>query len=140
MASLDENGHEVLDQTPVDIPFHVDRPEPIHLRLRRIAEQIYAERQHVGEDVESLDEANDFEVEDDPSCYEPYPEPDYDPLQELQDLQARQKQPAEFTPEEREAAIQAIMNMRKQTNAFNEDNAGGQSGDHAAPAPAEPAS
>lgn len=137
MASLDEKGHEVLDQTPVDIPFRVDRPEPIHLRLRRIAEQIYHERQHAGEDVESVDEANDFEVEDDPSCYEPYPEPDLEP--QLPDLSESARLNAPLSPEERQAAYELIMNMRKQGSS-QQENAGGQSGDCAAPAPAEPAS
>jgi hypothetical protein len=46
MATLDEHGREVLDQTPVSVPFKFERPEPIHLRLRRqiIDAMVAAER------------------------------------------------------------------------------------------------
>ena len=36
MPVLDENGREILDQTPVSLPLHYDRPEPLHMRIRRM--------------------------------------------------------------------------------------------------------
>ena len=45
MATLNDLGEEVLDQTPVAVPIPFTRPEPLHLRLRRMIEQFYAEAQ-----------------------------------------------------------------------------------------------
>lgn len=135
MASLDENGHEVLDQTPVAIPFDVTRPEPIHLRMRRIAESIYQERINAGENVESLDEANDFDIPDDPSCAEPYPEPDY-----LPSVPETSRLDGPVTPEELAAARQMILERRKQA-ASQSQNAGSEGEVSSSPEPpAEPAS
>lgn len=80
MPVLDEKGREILDQTPVSLPLRYDRPEPIHMRIRRmILEATSAQK---GDDVESLDDANDFLVPDDPSSFDTgYTEPDYDPFQ-----------------------------------------------------------
>lgn len=135
MATLDEFGHEVLDQTPVSIPFNVTRPEPIHLQMRRIAEAFYQERIHAGDDVESVDEANDFDVPEDSSCAEPYPEPDYmPPVPETPSLDGP------VTEEELAASWEMILQRRKQAASVKE-NAGGEGAVSSAPtAPAEPAS
>lgn len=62
-ATLDEHGREWLDQTPVECPVPYDRPEPIHLRLRRIVEQYHHEMTDANE-YETFDDADDFEVGD----------------------------------------------------------------------------
>lgn len=69
MATLDEHGREVLDQTPVSVPFKFERPEPIHLRLRRqiIDAMIAAERDGEHETVEDF---NDFRIEGEPDSYD----------------------------------------------------------------------
>ncbi|WP_308620102.1 hypothetical protein [uncultured Desulfovibrio sp.] len=135
MASLDEKGHEILDQTPVAIPFDVTRPEPIHLRMRRIAESFYQERINAGDDVETLDEANDFDVPDDPTCAEPYPEPDY-----LPSVSEASRLDGPVTQEELAAAREMILERRKQAVSQSK-NAGGEGAVSSAPtAPAEPAS
>lgn len=78
MPVLDENGREILDQTPVSLPLHYDRPEPLHMRIRRMILEATAAQK--GDDVETLDDANDFEIPDDPSSFDTgYTEPDYDP-------------------------------------------------------------
>lgn len=70
MASkLDDFGREVLDQTPVAVPFHFTRPEPIHLRLRRQILDVVEAQRHNGE-VESLEDFNDFSIEGDPDSYD----------------------------------------------------------------------
>lgn len=73
-----ENGKEVQDHTPVSLPFGYDRPEPLHLRVRRmILEGI---QQIKGPDIETLEEANDFDIEDDPESFDSaYVEKDYLP-------------------------------------------------------------
>lgn len=108
MAHLDEFGREILDQTPVSIPFRVDRPEPIHLRMRRLAMEALATVK--GDDVETLEEANDFVVPDDPSSFDSeFTEPDYMPSMS-------ETKGSDFTTEEVEAAKQAILSLRQQKN------------------------
>ena len=114
MATLDEHGHEWLDQTPVAIPFHIERPEPIHVRMRRIAEAFYQEQKNAGDDLETLEEANDFDVQDDPSCGEPYAEPDYlPPVPETQSLNGP------LNDEELAAAREFILNRRQSKEKQN---------------------
>ena len=69
MARLNEFGQEMLDQTPVAVPYQFTRPEPIHLRLRR---QIldYVEQQRHNDEVESLEDFNDFSIEGEPDSYD----------------------------------------------------------------------
>ena len=69
MATLDEHGREILDQTPVSVPFKFERPEPIHLRLRRqiIDAMVAAERDGEHETVEDF---NDFRIEGEPDSYD----------------------------------------------------------------------
>ena len=62
-ATLDKEGREWLDQTPVEIPIPFTRPEPIHLRLRRIVEQYHQEMRDANE-YESFQDADDFDVGD----------------------------------------------------------------------------
>lgn len=132
MATLDKNGQEWLDQTPVAIPFKVERPEPIHLRMRRIAESFYQEMIHEGEDVETVDEANDFDIPDDPESRSPYEEPDYLPsVPETSGINGP------LTPEELAAAREFVLNLRMQET--KKQNAGGEGAVSSAPdAPAEP--
>lgn len=100
MATLDEFGREILDQTPVSLPIHYDRPEPIHLQIRRMVLEAMAAQ--TGKDVETLEDANDFEIPDDPSSFDTeYTEPDLDPPPALQ-----------YTPEEIAAAKAAVEALR----------------------------
>ena len=85
MPKLDEFGREIFDQTPMAIPVGFSRPEPIHMRLRRMVEQYHREMQD-SQEYESFEDADDFDVgdgapsfEDAPTEYEvnfmPHPEP-----------------------------------------------------------------
>lgn len=71
-ATLDKEGREWLDQTPVEIPIPFTRPEPIHLRLRRIVERYHQEMRDA-EEYETFDDADDFEVGDNVPSYEDKP-------------------------------------------------------------------
>lgn len=64
MAHLNEKGQEVLDNTPISIPVPFNRPEPLHLRIRRM---ILLAQREAGEGYETEEEANDFDVPDDPN-------------------------------------------------------------------------
>lgn len=76
---FDENGREIPNPTPVAVPFPVDRPEPIHLRVRRLVlESINS--MAAGPDIETIDEANDFDCPEEDAVYRgPYDEPDFMP-------------------------------------------------------------
>lgn len=76
MATLDEFGREVLDDTPIAFPVGFQRPEPLHMRIRRMVEQYHREMQEKDE-YETFADADDFDVEDgipswedSPSAYE----------------------------------------------------------------------
>lgn len=72
MATLNDLGEEVLDQTPVAVPIPFTRPEPLHLRLRRMIEQFYAEARQK-DDYETFEDADDFDVADGAASYEDAP-------------------------------------------------------------------
>lgn len=69
---LDEKGREVLDLTPIEIPVPFERPEPLHLRIRRIVlEQLSRQAQAEGE--ETFADFEDFgEDEDGTEFSSPY--------------------------------------------------------------------
>lgn len=60
MPTFDEKGREILDQTPVALPLHFDRPEPIHMRIRRMILQ----ELHGSDEPYDPAEENDFDVFD----------------------------------------------------------------------------
>lgn len=60
MATFDERGREILDQTPVALPLHFDRPEPLYLRIRRMI----MEELHGSNEPYDPAEENDFDVDD----------------------------------------------------------------------------
>lgn len=102
MATLDENGREILDQTPMALPVNYNRPVPIHERIRQMILQ-HSMDQHAG--FETIDEFNDFEIPDDPSSRDDFTtiheeEPDYTPR-------------VDYTPEEIAAARAAVENLRR---------------------------
>ena len=60
MATFDERGREILDQTPVALPLHYDRPEPLHLRIRRMI----MDELHGSNEPYDPAEENDFDVDE----------------------------------------------------------------------------
>lgn len=127
MATLTPDGREILDQTPVALPIDYVRPEPLHQRIRRMILQAIMDQR---EGQETLEDANDFEIPDDPSSFDTgYTEPDLDPV----------SQPA-FTDAEIDAAFAAIQRARKQKTENKAPDAGGEGGVSSPPeAPAKPA-
>lgn len=62
---LDEHGLEVPDPTPMEIPVAMRRPETSDERIRRIiAHSLSVRAAEAG--LESFEEADDFDIEDDP--------------------------------------------------------------------------
>lgn len=76
-STLDVNGHEILDQTPISVGIPFERPVPLHIRIRNQLLQLMQEQS--AED-ETFQDAEDFDCPDeiDPSPYEM--EDDYDHL------------------------------------------------------------
>ena len=115
MPKLDELGREIFDQTPMAIPVGFSRPEPIHIRLRRMVERYHQDMKD-SQEYESFDEADDFDVGDGAPSFEDAPT-EYE---------------ANFMPHE--SPVQTITESEKSPS----DAGGGQQGSPA-DAPAEPA-
>jgi len=65
MSKLDEKGNEIPDPTPVSIPVQLRRQESMDERIRRIIQHSASmHAQSLG--LESFEEADDFDIEDDP--------------------------------------------------------------------------
>lgn len=77
-SKLDENGHEKLDNTPVELPLGFQHPETLEDRIKRLVRtSVSAQAQTDGE--ETFEEADDFDIPDDDSDpVTPY-ELDFDP-------------------------------------------------------------
>lgn len=107
MASLNKDGSEILDQTPVALPIKYERPEPLHQRIRRMILQATMERD---EEHESIEDFNDFEIPEDPSSYDTeFTEPDLEPAPQMA-----------YTDEEIAAARAAVEKMRAEKAAASE--------------------
>lgn len=72
MAVLDSRGAEILDSTPISLPIKFNRPEPLHLRIRRmVIAELNAAR--TSDEYETFEEADDFEVGDGVASFESSP-------------------------------------------------------------------
>lgn len=61
MISFDEKGREIPNPIPVAVKIPFTRPEPLHLRMRRMILQAQAEQTGP---YESFEDADDFSIED----------------------------------------------------------------------------
>lgn len=67
---FDDQGRELPDPTPLEIPAGMRRPESLEDQVRRLV-RTHMSRQAVAEGNESFEEANDFEIpEDDAEHFE----------------------------------------------------------------------
>lgn len=66
---LDQRGRELVDSRPMEPPVGYVKRESITDQIRRMIHQVSQEQAAAGE--ESLEEANDFYMEDDPSSLLP---------------------------------------------------------------------
>ena len=79
MRRLDEKGHEALDPNPVEIPAGLRKPESLEERIRRIIRSSVSD-EAAQQGLETFEEANDFEIDDDPVDPETPYETDFDPV------------------------------------------------------------
>lgn len=64
-AALDDNGKELLNPEQVEVPVEMTIPEPLQERIKRIL-QTELSAQAAAQDMETFDEANDFDIDEDP--------------------------------------------------------------------------
>lgn len=120
---LDENGHEVLDPRPLQMPSGFKRPETLAEQVQRLVRTSLSAIAEANGD-ETFDEADDFDVGDDVDPHSPY-ETFFDPvlgrdltLDEFRRNEAiyRQKfleeQQAKLAEEDKKAAIDAAIRNR----------------------------
>lgn len=75
---LDDNGHELIDQARPELPVGFKQQETVAQMVQRLVRRDlseYAERHG----HETFEEADDFELEEDPEPFTPY-ETDFDPV------------------------------------------------------------
>lgn len=66
-ARLTDDGLEKLDPTPVEIPLDYDRPQSLEERISRMMSQYHRQMQYLkNEEMETPEEADDFDIDDDP--------------------------------------------------------------------------
>lgn len=67
ITNLNERGQEVLDSTPMAIPFGFERPPTLQEQIRRLMRVEYDRMRAVtgNEDFETPEEADDFDIGDD---------------------------------------------------------------------------
>jgi hypothetical protein len=70
-AILDERGHENLSDTPVALPLRFQRPQNILDRVRALVAHEMS-RLAEAQGFETFEEADDFDVDDDPDLKSPY--------------------------------------------------------------------
>lgn len=70
------NGKEVADQTPVSVPAGWSRPVPLQVQIQQMIRREVS-RAAASEELETFEEADDFEVEDEePDPLSPYEIPE----------------------------------------------------------------
>lgn len=68
---LNEKGQEVPDPTPIEVPLNFRRPPSLTERIKSIiAHQLSQQAAETG--AETFEEANDFDVDEDPDFHSPY--------------------------------------------------------------------
>lgn len=71
MAKFDKHGNQIPDQKEVEIPLRVQRLLQSDDSVRRIVEQVLSQRA-AASGFESLEESDDFDVDDDGDFQSPY--------------------------------------------------------------------
>lgn len=64
-ARLDQNGGETLDDKPMAIPAGFRRPETLQEQVARLVRHERFQAELDANDIETFDEANDFDMEED---------------------------------------------------------------------------
>lgn len=73
---LDGKGRELVDARPMEPPIGYVRRESLHDQIRRMVLQVSEEAKNAG--VETIEEANDFYIDDDPESFLPPSQYEFD--------------------------------------------------------------
>lgn len=71
MAKYNELHQEIPDPTPVEMPLGYERPESLESMIARMIQTVNVRASKSGQ-VETFEEADDFETDDDPDLKSPY--------------------------------------------------------------------
>lgn len=71
-AYLNDKGQEVVDSTPLEIPLGMKRPPTMQEQIQRILAGERAQRYMQEHDLETPEEADDFDIDDDPEPVSQY--------------------------------------------------------------------
>lgn len=78
MAKFDDKGREIPDPTPVQVPLGFHKPEPLEKTIARMMRAANEEAMRQG--AETFEEADDFDIPDDPLDPASPFEMEFDPL------------------------------------------------------------
>lgn len=70
MKYTPDNVYEIPDPTPIDVPLKFKRPESLDEKIRRIL-STSVQKEFAKHGIETEEEANDFDIDDDPEVYFP---------------------------------------------------------------------
>lgn len=116
LSGYNERGEEVPDPTPVALPVGFNRPIPLGERIRKLVQDEALRRSSELAGVETFEDADDFDIPDDPLDSTPYEEsfdPEFNTCRE-QELRAGAR--TDRTPEQKLKAAE-IHNLAKQAIA-----------------------
>lgn len=94
MSTLNQFGREVFDQTPKEFPIKFERPTPLHIRLREQILRVYNEMS-TSKEMDTPEEADDFDMPDDPELWNSPYEGDFDHLDDKKFSAASNEESAE---------------------------------------------
>lgn len=79
LSTYNSKGEELPDSRPIALPVGLERPIPLGERIRKLVNDEVLKRELYEKEVEDFEEADDFDVPDDPTDSSPYEE-NFDPL------------------------------------------------------------
>lgn len=90
------DGREVLDPTPVEVPLHFRRPPTLQEQIKQFVRGEFS-RQAADDGFDTFEEADDFEIDEDP-----------DPISKYRVVEAQEERPLQVAPQERKSAEPAV--------------------------------
>lgn len=66
LSGYNGRGEELPDPTPVELPVDFERPVPLAEEIRRLVRSEAIQAELRSKEIETFDEANDFDIPDDP--------------------------------------------------------------------------
>lgn len=93
MSELSSSGREIFDQTPVEYPIEFERPIPLHIRIQQQILSVMRDMRNQDE-VDTPEDADDFDMDDDPEMWSSPYEGDFDHLSKMKGAVSKEDAPA----------------------------------------------